>query len=79
MKPGDKVWYLKSGQKCEATIKRISWRDAIITFPTGYEGEETGGIRISLNRLYNTESEIDAKLNKDNKSFTRKLNPYDYL
>ena len=63
MKPGDKVWFMDSNNKREATVVRISGTRAIIKFC-----DRNGGIRISLNRLFVTEKDIDNYISKDVKN-----------
>lgn len=57
MKVGDTVWFIESNRKREAVIKKMTRSDAIIKF-----ADSNGGIRISLNRLFDTEEAIDRHI-----------------
>ena len=78
MKAGDTVWFLNSGVKRKAVILRMTKSDAVIRFPEG------GGIRISLNRLFESEDDIDEyiknRVEKERIGFaSKRKNQYDYM
>lgn len=80
MKVGDKIWFLASRGKQQAIIKKINRSDAIIQFVNG-----GGGIRISVNRLFSSEEEIDEFIRKKEEKEVlhglapRRKNQYDYM
>lgn len=81
MKVGDVVWFIENGYKCKVIIKRLTKSDALIKFT-----DRDGGIRISVNRLFETEDDADQYLNnkkKENDKFKErhgyKKTPYDYM
>ena len=83
MKNGDIIWFLDSGRKRQAVIKRLSHTDAIIKFT-----DRNGAIRISVNRIFETEGEIDQYIKDQERKISsnipniagyRKRNQYDYM
>lgn len=76
MKVGDVVWFLDSNIKRQAVIKKITRSDAIIKFVD----KENSGIRISVNRLFESEEAIDIFIKKKYRGQNNmKKNQYDYM
>lgn len=73
MRPGNSVWFMDGNRKRMAIILRINKSDATIRFADG-----DGGIRISVNRLFRSEKEIDEHIRQRMKTTQRKIQ-YDYM
>lgn len=73
MRPGNSVWFMDGSRKRMAVIIRINKTDATIRFADG-----DGGIRISVNRLFRSEKEIDEHIRQRMKTTQRKIQ-YDYM
>lgn len=73
MRPGSSVWFMDGNRKRMAVIIRINKTDATIRFAGG-----DGGIRISVNRLFRSEKEIDEHIRQRMKTTQRKIQ-YDYM
>ena len=73
MRAGDLVWFMDSNRKRMAVVLRINKTDATIRFADG-----DGGIRISVNRLFRSEKEIDEYIRQHVKPTQRKIQ-YDYM
>lgn len=73
MRQGSLVWFMDGNRKRMAVIIRVNKTDATIRFADG-----DGGIRISVNRLFRSEREIDEYIRQHVKPTQRKIQ-YDYM